>query len=66
MYKLYDSDDIQYGEFRSLNECYDQIREYLKDTEFKSYCYHQNFVKDGLVEINYGSYSHFFYIGQTA
>ena len=66
MYKLYDSDDVQYGEFRSLDECYGQIREYLKEIEFKSYYYRQNFIEDGLVKIDYGSHSHFFYIGQTA
>lgn len=65
MYYLYDSDDVQYGEFISLDSCYGRIREYLQEIGFKSYYYRQNFLKDGLVEIDYGSHTHFFYIGQT-
>ena len=64
MYQLYDNDDIQYGEFISLDNCYSRIREYLKEVDFKSYYYRQNFLKDGLVQIDYGSYFHFFYIAQ--
>jgi hypothetical protein len=64
MYQLYDSQDIQYGQFISLNDCYSQIRKYLQAVGFKSYYYRQKFVKDGLVKLSYGSQDHFFYITQ--
>lgn len=51
------------GFANSLSECCKVMNEYLKKNNLKSSPYRRYFESDGLIQVDYGSWSSFFYIG---
>lgn len=61
-YVLTDNDKKYYGHFNSLDNTYAEIKKQIKQLNFKPYYYRQNMLEDGVIWLDYGSHTHFFYI----
>lgn len=61
-FKLWDSNNIEYGLFNSMEDAYKEIQKYTTARKIDVYYYRQNLLEDGTIYIDYGSHVHFFYI----
>ena len=61
-YKLWDSNNLVNETFESMDDAYDFIHKWVEAGGFKSYYTRQNFITDTKMQIEYGSYTHFFYL----
>jgi hypothetical protein len=62
MVKLWDTNKKIEKNFNTQEEAYAFIQEYLDNINYKPYYFRQSFINDDTIWIDYGSYSHFFYI----
>ena len=51
------------GTANSLSECCKLMNEYLKKHRIKGSSYRRYFESEGLIQVDYGSWSNFFFIG---
>lgn len=64
MIKLWDNVKIE-KTFNNKKEMYDFIKIYLEEKKFNSHYYRLNYLEDGTVWLDYGSYTHFFYFTEV-
>lgn len=64
-FKLWDSNDVQYGEFDTMEDAYKEIQNYTTKNKISVYYYRQNLLEDNVIYVDYGSHIHFFYIGEV-
>lgn len=62
MVKLWDTNKKNERTFNTEEEAYAFIQEYLDSIKYHSYYFRQSLIDDNTIWIDYGSYSHFFYI----
>lgn len=61
--KVWDSKDEVYGKkVKTVEDAYDIIKQYLGSINFDSYYFRANLMPNKVVQIDYGSHSHFFYM----
>lgn len=61
IYVLSDSNHEYYGHFKSLDNAHIELKAQLDALDFKSH-YQRSIDEDGVITIDYGSHTHFFYI----
>ena len=61
-FKVWDTNEKIYGEFDSIEDAYKEIQKYTVENNIDVFYYRQNLLKDGSIYVDYGSYTHFFYI----
>ena len=54
---------VELGKAKTLSECCKLMNNYLKDNNLKGESYRRYFESDGLIQVDYGSWSSFFFIG---
>ena len=54
------------GSTNDLKECSKIMNDYIKEKNLPSAPYRRYFENDGLIQVDFGSYSHFFYIGDIS
>lgn len=62
IYHLWDSKNNINETFNSQDDAYDFLHKWVESSGFKSYYIRQNFITDTKIQIDYGSYTHFFYL----
>jgi hypothetical protein len=65
MIKLYDSNDVQYGFFGSLEQALEEMASQILNKGFKSYYSRYNLIDKSKAQIDYGSHTHFFFVENT-
>ena len=51
-----------YGTFKTQEEAYAEIKKQIELRNFQSHYYRQSILGDGRIWLDYGSYTHFFYL----
>ncbi len=64
-FKLWDSNNIQYGLFDTIEDAYKEIQKYTNEKKIDVFYYRQNLSEDGTIWIDYGSHTHFFNIKEV-
>lgn len=62
MYVLSDSNHEYYGHFNSLDNAQKELKAQLDALDFKVHYQRRLTDEDGVITIDYGSHTHFFYI----
>ena len=57
------AEKIRLGTAKTLAECCAIMNDYLTANEIKSTQYRRYFENEGLIQVDYGSWSNFFFIG---